>query len=96
MDNISDFSKVFREFFEKYPDEIRHPLVVESKDWEVITPVLVALGESQEYAIVVGNIALLNALGGITRCIMEAIYTMGYERGKIEEPVQSFIVAEGS
>jgi len=79
----------YKTFVADWPDERRHRLVADSRDWDSITPVLVAWG----------NLVQLSPPGAqeaahrLGRVLFEAIYCMGYERGKNTKPMPEFLVA---
>ena len=88
LQSLVDFIERFRALMQSYPDEKRHPLVAGSDDWDkTITPTLVAWGK------VADN---LRTDYVSMRCIIEAVYCMGYERGQRQaacEPL-TFTVAD--
>jgi len=94
MYDVADFKTTFQEFMERWPDAQRHRLVAGSADWEKITPILVSLGNAQDFALGTDNYPLMMVLAKMDRCIYEAVYCMGYERGKNEKPMPVFVVAE--
>ena len=74
------------ELLSMFKDSERHPIVVESKDWELIPQALA------DFALVVlpvigpGKMSLGDAMV-ILRTATEAVYTMGYNRGKRESVI---------
>ena len=81
-----------RKFLANWPNERRHPLIAENTDWETISPALLSCGALIEYARN-SPTALYHAYGTM-RCIVEAAYCIGHERGKASRPALEFIVTE--
>ena len=94
MNALEEQFEVIKALLRKWPDEKRHPLVADSADWDEITPAIVSLGNLQGTAIQANNMSLLVASMEVDRCIYEAVYCMGYERGKKSRPMPAFVVAE--
>jgi hypothetical protein len=73
-------------------DEERHPLIIESKDWERISPALQEIGQA-----LVSHIDAPIAAYAITstlRILFETVYVIGYKRGHKETSFPQFVVAE--
>jgi len=71
----------FEQLLETYPDDIRHPLTRDSDDWDnVILPVLSEYLIMQPFLMIYGFESNADTLS----CLCQAIYTMGYNRGKNE------------
>ena len=69
-----------------------HALIVESVDWDdVITPALVQLGQLGE-----SGTLTLGDWATISRVLFEAVYQMGYERGRRNGKPLAFQVREGA
>jgi len=75
------------ELIEHYPDAVRHRLVADCLDWDLITPALVEWGTLAEHGFL---------QHGALRVLCEVIYVMGYNRGAKERPLPKFIVSEES
>lgn len=67
---------------EVYPDEKRHPHVVDNEDWDTIIPVLVNLEQLITDWAVVKDPEQLVEWKHAMKVVMEIIYVMGVERGE--------------
>jgi hypothetical protein len=77
------------ELMRDFPDDVRHPLVAESRDWDKIVPAMtewISLLEN-------GSLTFENA-GIILRVLTECIYVMGYNRGKNEKDFKAWKVLD--
>ena len=71
---------------EMFPDEKRHPIVQESKDWEEhIVPASVEWCETLQQVLESGRPDTVWMLIPMFRVLSEIIYVLGYERGKREQ-----------
>lgn len=68
---------------EVFPDEKRHPYVVDNEDWDKITPILVSLEQLMgEWIGDVQDQAELARWKHVMRVVMEILYVMGVQRGE--------------
>lgn len=68
--------------FESFPDDVRHPLIVENPDWEeVLLPVLSELGGMVDDQVLDTESV---ELWSFIKLMMEVSYTMGYYKRKTE------------
>jgi len=75
------------EFLSQFKDDVRHPIVADSYDWDnVIRPALAEFLEVLPYA-------REDGLPNFLLTFVEAIYCRGYQRGKNEQ-VPQFVVGE--
>lgn len=66
--------------FEEFPDDVRHPLIVENDDWEErLTPALLELASLK------GKGLDSETFYKTLRIIIETSYVMGYQRGQNEK-----------
>ena len=73
-----------------YDDAQRHALAAESADWDTtITPGLRQFGDLMEANFVRDPGSMMQVL----RVIIEAVYVMGYERGKAAHDMPQFVVS---
>ena len=86
--------EVYKGFMDEWPDGKRHRLVADCEDWDKITPALVSWGNMLGAAIGTQNANMILGLQPLNRCLIEAVYCMGYERGKRERAMPEFIVVE--
>lgn len=69
-----------------FPDERRHPVIAESKDWEEhIIPALVAWCGALQQVSEGARPDTIHMLIPMLRILTEAIYVLGYNRGKHEQ-----------
>ena len=81
MENKLDEMEVA--LFESFPDDVRHPLIVENPDWEeVLLPVLSELGGMVDDQVLDTESV---ELWSFIKLMMEVSYTMGYYKRKTEE-----------
>ena len=90
-DESFDFkdTKLYR-ILTDYPDEKRHPLIVGSNNWEnLITPALKEWTELIQFM-------PMPVAGNLLRCVIEAVYVMGYNKGKSPKDniLSKFVVSE--
>ena len=72
----------------EYTDDVRHPLIVDCEDWDMkIRPALEELSSLFPLPTIAGWLSMM-------RVAIEVIYVMGYERGKREALMPTFVVAE--
>lgn len=62
-------------WFNKYSDDVRHPLIVENPDWDEINVVLAEWVDALTKMSTIDSLTLL-------RVIVEIVYVMGYDSGK--------------
>ncbi len=76
----------------RYTDADRHHLVVECEDWKAIPAALIEWSAMFLMA-AEGRVPMASAIN-CHRVLVETIYVMGYERGKAERAMPTFLVAE--
>lgn len=67
---------------EVYPDEKRHPHVIDNEDWDTMVPILVALEHLIVEWSVIKDGETLEEWKHTMRVVMEVLYVMGIERGE--------------
>ena len=84
---------VTKQLFDDYPDSIRHPLIVESADWEKLTAALTEVGQVTDALLPSSNrkeFAIFRTL----RVLAEIAYTMGYQRGRKTQDIELRVTEE--
>ncbi|MHA2202018.1 MAG: hypothetical protein ACXABN_19295 [Candidatus Thorarchaeota archaeon] len=67
---------------EVFPDEKRHPYVVDNEDWDTLVPVLVNLEQLIDEWAVVEDKERFMEWKHTMKVVMEILYVMGVERGE--------------
>lgn len=86
MSEQNEFYAPLRRLGKMFPDKVRHPLVSESEDWDnIIVPALIAWVTSLLQVSEGPRPDTVYMLVPLLRVLSEAIYMLGYERGKHEQ-----------
>lgn len=81
MDNAS-LGTILAWAAEVFPDEKRHPHVVDNEDWDTILPILILLEQFIEDWAVVKDQNQFMEWKHAMKVVMEILYVMGVERGE--------------
>lgn len=79
-------------FLDEWPDEKRHPRVIQNPDWDILTPILLAWGAVREQQMHTGE--SLGMMYDWLRFIIEIVYCMGYEKGMQNASLPQFVLAD--
>jgi len=90
---VNEVESKLLDLFKDYKDDRRHPIVAESNDWKRLTPTLVEWGMTVRTLANMGRLDVDMVFPQL-RVLMETAYVMGYERGRTERPMPTFMVAE--
>lgn len=100
IESLEESVILLRRIGKKYPDSVRHPIIVDSHDWDLIPDLIHTIVSVNAVPYLMDTLNMHSQshayrAGIITRLVVEIIYVMGYQRGKEESnPFEDWVVQD--